>query len=64
MNIYELKVSSVHLSSVKLICPNSRVIQSRVLISIINFEKAAVGFFPCRANVSHKNENPNLTLKI
>ena len=35
-----------------------------VLISDINFEKAPMGILPCRANVSHKNDSPNLTQKV
>ena len=30
----------------------------------INFEKALLGLFPCRANVSHKDDSPNLTQKV
>ena len=30
----------------------------------IYFEKAPLGLFPCRANISHKNDSPNLTQKV
>ena len=34
-----------------------------VLISNINFEVVPLGLFLCGANVSHKNDSPNLTQK-
>ena len=33
-------------------------------MSNINFEKAPFGLYPCRANMSHKNDSPNLTRKV
>ena len=43
MNIYDLKINSVHRSSAKRLCPNARVLES--LILIIYFEKALLGLF-------------------
>ena len=61
MNIYQLKINSVHLSSAKLICSNSWVL---VLSFSIDFEKVLLGLFPYRPYVYHKNDSTYLTQKI
>ena len=59
MNIYWLKINSVHLSIAKCICPNSWVFDFEYL-----FWKSSIMVFPFKAYVSHRNDGSNLTLKV
>ena len=45
MNVYKIKINSVHLNSAKLICTKSWVKESLVLISNISFEKSFIRAF-------------------
>ena len=60
MNILKLKINSAHLSSAKLICPNSCVLVLSFFILNINFTKA---FFKDFLK-GFSSDSPNLTQKV